>query len=173
MRSLWVLGAVVLAMVMFSVASAESTVTVQLNPVNNSGISGTATLTAMGNQTQVQISLTGEPAGDSEPAHIHVGQCGPTLGAVKFPLKNVEGGTSTTIVNVPLESLQNGQFAINVHKSAAEIQTYVACGNIPVLATMTSAPSSLPRTGGAPPIPVALASLGLLGVGYLLRRRLV
>lgn len=172
MRKLLILAAAFLALALASVASAQSPVTVQLNPVNNSGISGTATLTAMGNQTKVELSLTGEPSGASEPAHIHAGQCGPTLGAVKFPLKNVEDGKSTTVVNAPLDSLLNGQFAINVHKSAAEIQTYVACGNLPTLASMSTTPASLPKTGGSPLAVVGGLSAALLGAGYLIRRRL-
>ncbi len=155
---------VALAIALFSTASAEDTVTVKLDPLNNSGISGTATLTAQGDSTQVVLNLTGEPAGASEPAHIHTGSCGPSLGGVKFPLKNVENGTSTTVVNASLASLQTGGFAINVHQSAANIANYVACGNIPALA-------ALPKTGGVPAEAVVLLAGGLLGTGYALRRR--
>ena len=42
----------------------------------------------------------------------------------------MKDGTSTSTVDVKLDDLRNGAFAINVHKSAAEIQTYVACGDI-------------------------------------------
>lgn len=164
-----VLG-VLLSLAMIGVAFADTTVT--LNALNNSGISGTAQLIAKGNQTEVIITETGEPSGASEPAHIHVGQCGPTLGAVKYPLHNVEGGKSDTLVNASLQALQNGNFAINVHQSAANIGTYVACGNIPAVAATTNATvTSLPKTGGAP-VGLALLAGGLvLGAGYLVRRR--
>ncbi|MCL4509047.1 MAG: hypothetical protein M1296_05940, partial [Chloroflexi bacterium] len=66
------LAAVLTATVVGGVFAAQS-VTVPIAAQNNSGISGTATLTAMGSQTQVVLSLTGEPAGGSEPAHIHTG----------------------------------------------------------------------------------------------------
>jgi hypothetical protein len=160
------LGAMI-AVTMIGTASAADTVTVTLSPENNSGISGTATLTAMGSQTQVVINVTGEPAGASEPDHIHTGQCGPTLGGVKFPLKNVENGTSTTMVNATLASLETGGFAINLHESAANISHFVACGNIP---TMAASPN-LPKTGGIPLTDVLLASGVLLATGYALRRR--
>ena len=172
MRKIAIVLATLLSLSLLSVASAEDTVTVKIDPLNNSGISGTATLTAMGNQTQVDVALDGEPAGDSEPAHLHVGQCGPTLGAVKYPLKNIEGGKSTTLVNATLQSLENGQFALNVHKSAADIKTYVACGNVPAMATTTTAsPTSLPKTGGAPAALIVALGGALLGAGYVLRRR--
>lgn len=182
MRKFSIFAAAILALALVGTASAQGPLTVTLDSLNNSGISGTATLTAQGSQTQVVVSVTGEPAGASEPMHIHVGQCGPTLGSVKYPLKNVENGASTTVVNASLDSLQNGNFAINVHESAANIQNYVACGNIPALAASSNASTSgaastttspsLPKTGGVPlGATVVLAGL-LLGAGALLRRRL-
>jgi hypothetical protein len=46
-------------------------------------------------------------------------------------LNDVTNGKSDTTVNASLVSLMNGNSAINVHKSATDIQTYVACGDIP------------------------------------------
>src|SRR5215471_16275710 len=160
------LGAMI-AVTMIGTASAQDTVTVTLSPENNSGISGTATLTAMGSQTQVVINVTGEPAGASEPDHIHTGQCGPTLGGVKFPLKNVENGTSTTTVNTTLASLETGGFAINLHESAANIGHFIACGNIPAMA----ASANLPKSGGISLTAVLVTAGLLLTTGYALRRR--
>lgn len=105
--------------------------TIRLNPANNSQVSGTAMLIPRGNQTEVLISVNGEPSGASEPAHIHDGQCGSTLGAIAYPLHNVEGGRSMTLVNAPLSSVADGRHAINVHESARNIGTTVACGNLP------------------------------------------
>lgn len=112
-------------------AVTDRAITVTLSPQNNSGMSGTAMLIPRGNQTQVLISLSGERAGTSEPAHIHTGQCGPTLGKIVYPLKSVEDGRSDTTVNVALSTLTSGQFAINVHQSEQNLGTSVACGNIP------------------------------------------
>ncbi len=120
------------------------TVTVQLTALNNSGQTGTAVLSDNGNDTtHVVVTIAGEPAGATEPMHIHTGQCGPTLGPVAFPLTNVVDGKSTTDVNKGLDDLEAGGFAINGHKSAAEIATYVFCGNIPVV------PQSTPTTGAS------------------------
>lgn len=170
MRKISPIIGVILALATVSAVFAQGTVNVTLNPLNNSGISGTAQLIAQGSQTEVIITETGEPAGASEPAHIHAGQCGPTLGKVVHPLKNVENGKSDTIVNAPLASLQTGGFAINVHESAANIKTYVSCGNIPALATSVAA---LPKTGGTPIAAVVILGGALIGVGYTLRRRQV
>ncbi len=125
-------------------AAPYPTVTVQLGALNNSGQTGTAVLSDNGNDTtHVVVTITGEPAGATEPMHIHTGQCGPTLGNVAFPLTNVVDSKSTTDVNKGLDDLEAGGFAINGHKSAAEIGTYVFCGNIPVV------PQSAPTTGGS------------------------
>jgi hypothetical protein len=132
MRFLGIGFAMALILLAAAVASAQQVVTMNLYPESNSGLSGTATLVAQGNQTKVVVDLPGEPVGASLPAHIHSGQCGPTLNPKPvFPLHSIEGGTSTTVVNVPLRSLTNGRYAINVHESAANLQQFVACGDIP------------------------------------------
>ena len=105
-------------------------VTVDLSEQNGSGQSGTATLESMdGDMTHVTIELSSPPA-DPQPAHIHSGTCA-ELGDVVYPLTNVEGGTSETDVAAPLEDLLADDFAVNVHRSEADIGTYVACGDIP------------------------------------------
>ncbi len=59
----------------------------QLLPENNSGQSGVAVLTDLGNnQTRVAITLGGGAANVAQPAHIHEGSCGPTLNPTpKYP----------------------------------------------------------------------------------------
>jgi plastocyanin len=79
------------------------------------------------------------------PAHIHSGTCA-DLGDVVAPLNDVTyiGGDSertgpasaipvkgsVTVVDMPLQEIIDGGHAINVHLSAEEIDTYVACGDI-------------------------------------------
>lgn len=103
---------------------------VELYAENQSGESGTATLTAMGEQTKVEIDLRNAPSGTAQPAHIHEGTCDNLTPKPKWPLSSVKDGKSSTTVPVSLDKLRSGQYAINVHKSADELQTYVACGNI-------------------------------------------
>jgi hypothetical protein len=98
---------------------------------NGSGENGTATLTDLNGKTRVVIHLSHEPATGNQPAHIHPGTCANLNPTPKYPLKNVVSGVSNTIVNAPITSLLGAHFAINVHESAAQIQKYVSCGNIP------------------------------------------
>jgi hypothetical protein len=109
-------------------SSSGGDVTVTLGEQNASGESGTATLTAEGDKTKVVIDLQGNSS--AQPAHIHKGSCADLDATPEYPLADVNGGTSTTTVDAKLDDLRDGAFAINVHKSAAEIETYVACGNV-------------------------------------------
>src|SRR5215218_3137497 len=82
------------------VGAQPTTVTIALAEENGSGQSGTATLSAEGDQTRVVIDLANSPAGP-QPAHIHTGNCGPTLGGVVFALEFPRDGKSTSLVNTP------------------------------------------------------------------------
>jgi hypothetical protein len=111
--------------------SGSGPVTVKLTEQGSSGESGTATLTSVGDQTKVVLDLTGTSGMEApEPAHIHKGSCSKLDPTPAYALNDVKGGTSTSTVAVKLADLRNGSFAINVHKSAAAIQVYVACGDI-------------------------------------------
>jgi hypothetical protein len=77
------------------------------------------------------------------PAHIHSGSCD-QLGDVVIPLTDVAYVTgdmkgaatahpvslSNTDVDMSLDDLLAGEFAINVHESADNIDVYIACGDI-------------------------------------------
>jgi hypothetical protein len=104
-------------------------VTVELEEQNASGQSGTATLTPAGDSTTVLIELengTSEP----QPAHIHPGSCADLDPQPEHGLSNVVDGESETTVRVPLSALTMGSLAINVHNSTADVDTYVACGDV-------------------------------------------
>lgn len=114
-----------------AVASSDDEATIQLAEQNGSGESGTATLTAMGDRTLVVLDLT-HPTTGSQPAHVHEGQCGPTLDpAPLHGLLNVVNGHSETVVNVPLSELTAGGLAINIHHSNNAFERFVACANLP------------------------------------------
>lgn len=135
-----------------------------------SGQTGTATLTARGNQTEVAIDVRPGAAGVAQPAHIHDGTCAAN-GGVHFPLSNVVDGKSTTTVNVALKDLETGKLYVNVHRSAQEIATSTSCGDVPVA---TSAPATLPRTGDSSTaivVGVVIVALALLGIGFAMRGR--
>ena len=199
LKRVTVAGAVALVMsvvIGWSAALAADSVTVKVDQqsAKDGGAagfneSGTATLTAMGDKTQVVLSLTGAPAGTPQPAHIHVGTC-PGVGAVKFPLSPVVDGKSTTVVDAKLADITTGAFGINVHKSAAEAGVYVSCGTIQAVAGATTAattaapaktvPTGAPATGGgyaathnqAPVVPAGAAVIVLVAGAAALRRKL-
>jgi hypothetical protein len=109
--------------------SSSGPVTVQLAAQNGSGESGTATLTAEGSQTKVSIDLSNGSM-TPQPAHIHQGTCAKLNPKPQYPLANVVNGKSESTVDASLDTLKGSAFAINVHKSAPEITTYVSCGDI-------------------------------------------
>jgi hypothetical protein len=133
MKRFWVtMGAVVLLTIAaFAPAAAQEngSLTIDLDEINGSGVSGTATLSEADGQTSVSIELDGTPEGGEHPAHIHSGTCD-DLGDVVFPLENVVEGSSESTVEASIDDILAADHAINVHLSADEMDVYVACGEI-------------------------------------------
>ncbi len=130
---------VMLGILMAGVAMAQTPLTVTLNEQNSSGETGTTTLSDLGNgMVRVEVTVSGAPAGVSQPMHIHEGTCANLTAAPKFPLNNLENGTSTTEISTTLEALLASPHALNGHKSAAEPQVYVFCGDIVAAAQPTA-----------------------------------
>jgi plastocyanin len=86
-------------------------------------------------------------SGHAHPAHIHLGTCDALDPNPTFPLTDValaldasgdeaDGATaipverSLTTVDATVEDLRTGGYAINIHQSAEDIGTYIACGNL-------------------------------------------
>ncbi len=86
-------------------------------------------------------------SGHAHPAHIHLGTCDALDPNPAFPLTDValapnasgdeaDGTTaipverSVTTVDATVEDLRTGGYAINIHQSADDIGTYIACGNL-------------------------------------------
>jgi hypothetical protein len=110
-----------------SVASAQDT-KVKLEPQNNSNESGTATLTPAGDSTKVVLEVKG--AEGTQPTHIHKGTCAQLDPKPAFPLSPVVNGKSETTVKASMKDLTAGGYAINGHKSAQDLKTYVFCGDL-------------------------------------------
>ena len=107
----------------------DKPMTVSITAQNGSGETGTATLTPQGDKTRVEVKLDGAPS-SAQPAHIHEGSCAKLDPKPKYPLQNVVGGKSSTVLPVSVSTLASGAYAINVHKSAEDLKTYVACGDL-------------------------------------------
>src|SRR5215213_4419908 len=125
------LGAVLLVLLALTsfarvstVGAQDNSVTIDLNELNDSGISGTATLTDNGDgTTTVEIQVDGATGG--HPAHIHEGTCDDLNPNPQYPLTNVDAdGLSTTDVDVSLDDLLSEQYAVNLHLSADNVATY-------------------------------------------------
>lgn len=104
--------------------------TISIDEQNESSESGTAILTEKDGKVLVTLSMTGAPSGVAQPAHIHAGSC-PKPGAVSYPLTDVTDGKSETTIDISLTDLKAKlPLAINVHKSAAQVNLYVSCGDL-------------------------------------------
>jgi len=105
-------------------------VVVNLQEQNESGESGTATITEMEGGVKVAVSLVGVPEGVTQPVHIHVNSC-VNIAGVQYPLESLINGSSETMLEVSMAELQAGlPLSVNVHKSVEEISVYVVCGDI-------------------------------------------
>ncbi|TVR75444.1 MAG: hypothetical protein EA415_03850 [Sphaerobacteraceae bacterium] len=110
-------------------AADEHSMTIDLDEVDGSGVSGTATMTETDGETTVSIELDGTPEDGVHPVHIHAGTCD-DLGDVVFPLEDVVDGMSESTVEASIDDIMAADHAINVHLSEDEMDVYVACGNI-------------------------------------------
>ena len=102
-----------------------------MEEIDDSGISGEAELTTdEDGNTVVVIQIDG--AEGDHPAHIHEGTCNELAPNPEYPLEDVDkdGFSESTVEDVTLDDLLDGEYAINVHLSEEEIGVYVACGNI-------------------------------------------
>lgn len=121
------LAAVLLVLAACSPAASNQSRTFQLVELNDSGVSGTAVLTDMGNgSTRVVVDV--DPAGHPEmPAHVHHGTCTDLVPQPLHFLDMVVDGKSDTVLPLSLEELLAGDMAINVHSSLVDMDTYTAC----------------------------------------------
>lgn len=101
-----------------------------LETLNGSGVTGSVTLTSIGEaRTLVEVEV--EPAGHADmPAHIHPGTCAELVPQPRYPLASVVDGRSTTEVPAALEELLAGDVALNLHASNEEMDLYTACVNL-------------------------------------------
>jgi hypothetical protein len=152
-----------------STGLAQETVTVQISPVDESVVSGTAVLTADGDGTNVTVNITGLTAGVEAQVRMHANTCAmPSASFVALPnLKADATGKATATGRVLFHGTQDvalTTMADNEHIIAIRAdKQLLACGTIPKLAS-GPAPSTLPETGGVASWPL-VASAGALVLG--------
>lgn len=123
-----------------------------LEELNDSGISGTVTLYDAGDDRTI-VEFDVEGAGGNHPAHIHEGTCGDLNPEPWQNLDNVdEEGQSMTVVDVGLDDLLADDYAIDMHLAPDELGTLIACANIdgepesPAGATPAASPTASPES---------------------------
>jgi hypothetical protein len=149
-------------------ALAQEAVTVQLDPMGDSGVSGTATLTAAGEGTDVTLDVEGLASGAEARATMHAGTCAmPGASFAALPdLKADEMGMATAkgsvlfrgTESVALATMADGEHVIVVQAG----DQLVACGVISELTSGSPAPT-LPETGGVA-LSLVAAIVGVLGL---------
>jgi hypothetical protein len=172
---------VILALLLLpGMVMAQEAVTVRLDPVGESGVSGTATLTAAGDGTNVALDIKGLAPGADARATMYASTCAmPSASFAALPdLKADATGRATATgsvlfhgtENVALATMADGEHIIAIQAGGQ----VVACGVIPKL-TSASAPPTLPVTGGVAFSLMAATAVVLgfctLSAGLLLRRR--
>jgi hypothetical protein len=118
------------ALLLAACAAAGEARMIQLETMNQSGVSGSVTLVEVG-ERQTRVDIQVEPAGNPDmPAHIHPGTCVDLVPQPKYPLRNVVDGASSTVVPASLAELLAGDLAVNVHRSNEDMRTYTACADL-------------------------------------------
>ena len=112
-------------------AIAGHSLQINMGQQNSSGQAGNASVVDSNGGVNVAIHIKSEPKGASEPAHIHKGTCAKLDPAPWKPLNSVVNGVSMThLSGVSVAQIKKGKYAINVHKSASDLKTYVSCGDL-------------------------------------------
>jgi uncharacterized surface protein with fasciclin (FAS1) repeats len=107
-----------------------------VSAANDSGITGLVIVKGDTRNSTVTVLMQDTPAGGKHPMHFHAGNCD-SNGDVVIPLNDLDGttGTSRTVVNVPYGAIVGGDHYLNVHLSADDLGTIVACGEVGLDAT--------------------------------------
>jgi hypothetical protein len=111
-------------------AQEPKSITIPMRALNGSGEDGSAVLTQTAEGVHVVVALVHAPD-DAQPTHIHIGTCGAINRAPEYGLALTVNGKSDSVVKgIQLTDLIKAKYAINVHKSASDLGTYVSCGDI-------------------------------------------
>jgi hypothetical protein len=119
-----------LALALSACAGQQPSRTVELATLSDSGVTGSAVLTDLGDGT-TRVEVDVDPAGHpSMPAHIHPGTCVNLVPQPRYPLTDVVDGVSETVVPAALDDLFAGELALNLHASTDDYGTYTACAEL-------------------------------------------
>lgn len=108
----------------------------KLNSAGGSAITGKAEFESEGaNASKAEVEIRGATAGQSHPWHVHQGSCGNDKGIVGgassyTPLTVRDDGKAKSEARLAIPVPTSGEYFVNVHKSADDLKTIVACGNL-------------------------------------------
>jgi hypothetical protein len=102
---------------------------------NFAGISGRATIRSISNQTTIALTVEGLTPYASFPWHLHDGTCatgGPITGDANAysALSAGVDGKAQANATIGLKLNEAQKYHINVHRSAVDLATIIACGNL-------------------------------------------
>lgn len=86
-------------------------------------------------RTRAHVDIANAVPGGVHPWHVHRGRCGADQGifgpadAYKA-LKVGGGGRASSEAELPVPTPKTGEFFVNIHASAGNMRTIVACGNL-------------------------------------------
>ncbi len=164
-----------------AMAQETESLSLQLTPSRDSGVSGTATLTDVGEGVRVELNMRGLPeAGVEHINHFHAGgtctadRAG-NVAPATIPLKTIvarEDGTgsgTTTLEDATLDSLfdPDKDRYLALHSEAEEgqgVPPVISCADVVEAAGRGAVSTTLPESGG--PLPaMLLAAAALLALG--------
>ena len=102
---------------------------------NYPNVTGTAQATSINAQMTATVALTGATPGATHPWHVHEGKCG-SGGAIVgdasayTPLVVGSDGTAQGNATVAHTLHEAKEYHVNVHASASDMGTIIACGNL-------------------------------------------
>lgn len=108
-----------------------------LAALNNSGVTGTVSVTDLGAQTEVMVTLNGLEANSAHAGHIHMGTCA-NIGGIVAPLEEITAGaagtgTMTTTIAAAPGTVMNGQHLVAYHQNPGDDHgAALACAPIPM-----------------------------------------
>ncbi len=116
----------------------ERSWTTTLAPVSemSGAVTGAAELDSTGPaRSTAKISIRGDRPGAIRPWHVQHGQCGQdgaVLGSASDypPIKVGPDGTGSATASLEVPTPATGDYLVNVHASAVDLTTIVACGDL-------------------------------------------
>jgi hypothetical protein len=119
----------------FSVSDQIGDWSATIDSRNKSGLRGTASVHSAVAGSMIRIAISGAAANNHHPWHVHRGTCdtgGPIVGdANAYPALHIgSDGTASGSITIGTALNDDVTYHVNVHRSAAQMDVIIACGNL-------------------------------------------